>query len=284
MNINKLLIKSGLSYFYYTFTIFLITLILLGRSKSEQYFGFLPFFSYINFILGYIPLVLGDLCSQVIIFFYTLYTFLSKILTNFLSKVFSNNLCNNNLPNNSTSLNISSKSNSSKSTNLFYLSISNTDLHKNAFISKTLSRLRKDLTSLNRSSYLGTVPSLSYNNLYMLYNSTIKLNNSGNYLVRSKYISDSESLYNMSDVELNYNIRNTAISLNSINQFGRLNKYGYLFNFNIKSNLNLSNQKRWLTKNSLLTESLINNSFLITQAKKLISTGSLNKDFTDKTL
>ena len=50
-NINKIFIKSGLSYFYYIITILLVIFIFLGRSKSEQYFGFLPFFSYINFFI-----------------------------------------------------------------------------------------------------------------------------------------------------------------------------------------------------------------------------------------
>ena len=43
-NINKLFIKSGLSYFIYMLLVFLMLLLLLGRSKSEQYFGFFPFF------------------------------------------------------------------------------------------------------------------------------------------------------------------------------------------------------------------------------------------------
>jgi len=43
-NINKLFIKTGLSYFYYIFTLLIIIFMLLGRSKSEQYFGFFTVF------------------------------------------------------------------------------------------------------------------------------------------------------------------------------------------------------------------------------------------------
>jgi hypothetical protein len=46
----------------------------------------------------------------------------------------------------------------------------------------------------------------------------------------------------------------------------------------------MAKQQRWLTRNSLLSESVIPNSFLITQAKKLIGQSTLNKDFTSKTL
>jgi hypothetical protein len=56
------------------------------------------------------------------------------------------------------------------------------------------------------------------------------------------------------------------------------------FNFNIENNLSIAKQQRWLVRNSLLTESIIPNSFLITQSKKLIGSGVLDKDFTNKTL
>ena len=59
-NINKLFIKSGLNYFTYILVVFLLLCIFMGRTKSEQYLGFLPFFSYINFALGYVPLALHD--------------------------------------------------------------------------------------------------------------------------------------------------------------------------------------------------------------------------------
>jgi hypothetical protein len=56
------------------------------------------------------------------------------------------------------------------------------------------------------------------------------------------------------------------------------------FNFNLKTNLTLAQQQRWLAKNSLLTESITHNSFLITQAKKLIGSGTLDKDSSNKSL
>lgn len=87
-NINRLFIKSGLSYFYYIFIFISIFFVFLGRSKAEQYFGFLPFFTYINFILGYVPLVVSDATSQLILSVYVSYIFLLKYfykLTNLLT-------------------------------------------------------------------------------------------------------------------------------------------------------------------------------------------------------
>jgi hypothetical protein len=46
----------------------------------------------------------------------------------------------------------------------------------------------------------------------------------------------------------------------------------------------MSKEQRWLVKNSLISEAVVNNSFLITQAKKLIGSGTLNKDYTSNTL
>ena len=84
-NINKMFIKSGLNYFYYIFTFILLIFFALGRSKSEQYLGFLPFFSYINFILGYIPLVLGDIWSQFFFITYVVYLYIVNIFSKFIN-------------------------------------------------------------------------------------------------------------------------------------------------------------------------------------------------------
>jgi hypothetical protein len=93
-----------------------------------------------------------------------------------------------------------------------------------------------------------------------------------------------ESKYlNVNDV-VNFKIKNTTINLSELSKIRNTQNYPLFFNFNLESNLNLSKQQRWLTKNSLLTESITNNSFLITQAKKLIGSGILDKDFTSKTL
>jgi hypothetical protein len=74
------------------------------------------------------------------------------------------------------------------------------------------------------------------------------------------------------------------LSLNDVHRVLKKNKYPNLFSFNLENNLNIAKQQRWFAKNSLLSESIIPNSFLVTQVKKLIGTGLLDSDFTNKTL
>ena len=59
-NINKLLIKSYFIYLLYFLIFFFVVCLFLGRSKAEYYFGFAFLMGYINFILGYLVLCLGD--------------------------------------------------------------------------------------------------------------------------------------------------------------------------------------------------------------------------------
>jgi hypothetical protein len=65
-------------------------MVFLGRSKAEQYLGFIPFFSYINFILGYIPLALGDLWSQALLYIYIIYLAFISILNKFMEYITTN--------------------------------------------------------------------------------------------------------------------------------------------------------------------------------------------------
>ena len=65
-------------------------MVLMGRSKAEQYLGFIPFFSYIDFILSFIPLALGDIWSQVVLYVYIVYSILITILNKFVEYITSN--------------------------------------------------------------------------------------------------------------------------------------------------------------------------------------------------
>jgi hypothetical protein len=79
-------------------------------------------------------------------------------------------------------------------------------------------------------------------------------------------------------------VRNISLDINFLNKFFKKTRNTTLFNFNLENNLNISKQYRWLTKNSLLNESIINNSYLLTQSKKLIGLGIFDKDFSNKNL
>jgi hypothetical protein len=284
-----LFIKSGLTYFYYISALFLITFIFLGRSKAEQYFGFLPFFTYINFLLGYLPLVLSDFTSQIIIIIYAFYTFLYKFAYRQLAFLFRNILFTEDVSYLSPNINTKIGDGGKLTTERFLVNTPNwfgrtTQYHYPALtnVSKTLSQLRKDLLVLNNPNLKDlyrTEPSLYNLSLY----TTLKPIH-----IRDIYsnfsITNSESAYTGRTNSLNYKTRNTSITLNYLNNLYKVHHSPTVFNFNIKSNLDIANQQRWLTRNSLLTESIVHNSFIFTQAKKLIGTGLLNKDFTNQTL
>jgi hypothetical protein len=152
--------------------------------------------------------------------------------------------------------------------------------------SKTLSTLSGNLSLSGYNSTLGNNHKLSsINQLTTNFNHlTIKpkTNLKQNYLNNS--LTDNESYYIRTLGSLNYKIHNQKITLNKLNKTLSINNYPRFFNFNIENNLNISKQQRWLSKNSILSESIIPNSFLITQSKKLIGSGVFDNDFTNKTL
>jgi hypothetical protein len=99
-----------------------------------------------------------------------------------------------------------------------------------------------------------------------------------------KTLTSSEAYYSLSNSLRNLKVSSSNLNLNSIYRMSTLHKSLTFFNFNIENNLNISKQQRWLVKNSLLSESIVPNSFLITQVKKLLGSGILDKDFTNKSL
>ena len=86
-NVNKSFRKTCLSSFIYLLAAVLLIFFLMGRSKSEQYLGFLPFFSYINFFMGFIPLLFHDLWFQVLFTAYVFYLFILSWSTKLINKL-----------------------------------------------------------------------------------------------------------------------------------------------------------------------------------------------------
>lgn len=283
-NINKLFIKSGLSYFYYIITLITILFVFLGRSKSEQYFGFLPLFSYFNFILGYIPLVFSDTISQLILIIYILYISAVNLSYNIINKLSNNTLVSieNKLIISSDSLpTVSTKKSISNFNNLF-----NNSIQTIPFFSKTLSKVNQNLHFLNKYSCINKSNQDILNTSNVLKNQVNLLTilvKKPTYSINNT-LSVSESFYSNLQHLNNFKIKNTQINLNNIYKFNNLTRLPASFSFNLENNLNIAKQSRWLTRNSLLSEAIVPNSFLITQAKKLIGLGFLDKDFTDKSL
>jgi len=277
-NINKLFIKSGLSYFYYIIIIVMLTFIFLGRSKSEQYFGFLPIFTYINFLLGYVPIICSDVTSQLVIIIYMGYNFLYKLFSTKLNTFFSNNILLND--------SIGYKLNTKPDNNQYIVNLPHwfsTDFFhkdKHSGLSKILSQARKDLVYTGNSKFVYN----DYNNQLFSSFTLYAARNTDIISSTIQPITISESVYTGVVSTINYKVINTSTTLNNINKSYQAHHSPSKFNFNLKTNLDVSNQQRWLTKNSLLTESLVHNSFLLTQVKKLIGTGVLNKDFSSQSL
>jgi hypothetical protein len=291
-NINKLFIKSGLSYFYYIFMIFLLVIMFLGRSKSEQYFGFLPLFSYVNFVLGYIPLVFGDVLSQVFFSVYVMYISIHKLINAFLSQ-FSSNLLNSldreQLLRGSTS--IKGVSDNTGPSKLFTRSLSTVNTHTtNSPInfSKTLSNLGTNIQFVGSSPYfIKSTSDSQISTLSGVLNRTIKLRDSLHPdTFKGITFSESSYVYGFFDdnISKTTRTRNLSLNLKTLHNLSKQHNYPSLFDFKIENNLNIAKQQRWLVRNSLISESIINNSFLVTQAKKIIGLGTLNKEYTSKSL
>jgi hypothetical protein len=149
-------------------------------------------------------------------------------------------------------------------------------------LSKILNIVNKNLFftnfSLNTTDATGHI--ISSNGLLK---STLKYRSSNTFSNKNT-LTLSESFYTGMASTTDFRIHNIQLSLNDIHRILKKNKYPNLFLFNLENNLNMAKQQRWFAKNSLLSESIIPNSFLVTQVKKLIGTGLLDNDFTNKTL
>jgi hypothetical protein len=79
-------------------------------------------------------------------------------------------------------------------------------------------------------------------------------------------------------------VKNYPVTPFSLSKLSNIILYPSFFNFNIDHNLFLSKQQRWLTRNTLLNSSIVNNSFLITQSKKLLGQNVLNHNMSTASL
>lgn len=248
---------------------------------------FYLFFSYVDFVLGYIPLVLGDLISQIIITTYLLYNLVTLTLYSILNKVTNRTLFNlktyyfnNKKPTNT----LTQPQNKYNISNLFKNNTPYTNDKHNILLqfSKQLTILNSNIFFLNIiGSKLGTKDSYSfYNNLNLV---TLKTKNQ-NTFSRSGSITLDEAFYKNTPILTNSKVINLKSTLLDINKIYKTINNSSFLHFNIENSINISKQQRWLSKNSLLSESITQNSFLITQSKELIGSGILDKNFSSKNL
>lgn len=247
--------------------------------------GFYRFFSYINFILGYVPLLISDLVSQLTLLVYTLYMLLTQVVYKTL------NIINTNLLNSIESkyMRVISNSNpklvNSNKLNLLNLfQMSRNDSSSLPLWTKKLYNVQESTKLLNKSSIDFADSKINYLSLNFYTNIFLSKNFFKTKNTKCISVTLDESFYSADNLKNNFQNRNLKISLTTLNKIYNLSNYPLFFNFNIDSNLKISKQQRWLARNSLLTESIISNSFLTTQAKKLIGLNTLNSSYTNKTL
>lgn len=218
---------------------------------------------------------------------YTLYTLITSIVYRILNQTTQNILLSLKSNYKLKTLKHRSKENNPQYTTLFNTNTSNSIKNNiTPNFSKILSIVKKDINYLNFFNLSTT----AYNHLNIKVSNNINYNtltlksSSSNYktLLNVNTLSSKESYYLNSNSLLNFKIKTLKTDLNTILKLTKHNNT--LFNFNLETNLNTSKQQRWFTRNSLLGESIIPNSFLITQSKKLIGSGILDKDFSNKTL
>ena len=296
-NINKLFLKSGLSYFYYVLVVLTTLFILLGRSKSEQYFGYLPLFSYINFMLGYIPLIMHDLCSQIFFTIFITYSFVISYinkLVHSLSLTFFYNLSNTtklnpNLTNKVTPITYKTNYNYNftKLTNNSINKSPNNKVVTTLNFSKILSNAGLNIgNTVNPNLLLWASQTKPFVNTFNLSLLKLVTYNPKNISFRERLVTFDEApyIYNTFRNSKETSSKNTRINLYNLNQLVRVKGYPNLFNFNIEDKLLNAKQYRWLAKNSLLSGSLLNNSSLITQSKKIIGLSLYSHDYSSTSL
>jgi hypothetical protein len=240
----------------------------LGKSKSEHFLGFLPFFSLIDTGLSLLVIQLSDMYTQLFLLIFALsnliYNNISKLFLTLFSNAFTvnNNKVSSKLPNNF---------NNKKTQNNF-----NNKANKISNLDNSYLKLLYHLIYIQNITNKVTLPQNNYSHLTQInnYNITIKLINSMsnkillNFILinrdKCNYISKittSESIYSIK-LDNNNKQFNMVNSLNNLYKFIFSQKSLNRLDFNLYNNLNIAKEQRWLTKNSLLTEFLSKNSNL----------------------
>jgi len=221
-----------------------------------------------------------------------MYISIHKLINAFLSQ-FSSNLLNSLdreqlLRGNTSTKGVSGNAGPSK---LFTRSLGTANTHTpNSPInfSKTLSNLGTNIQFVGSSPYfIKSTSDSQISTLSGVLNRTIKLRDSlHSDMFKGITFSESSYVYGFFDdnISKTTRTRNLSLNLKTLHNLSKQHNYPSLFDFNIENNLNIAKQQRWLVRNSLISESIINNSFLVTQAKKIIGLGTLNKEYTSKSL
>jgi hypothetical protein len=150
------------------------------------------------------------------------------------------------------------------------------------FFSKTLNSLTRSipLTAFSEVFFKSTT---TLNPNHTFYFSTLKCKDQSFSNTTTSVIL-SEAFYKNLPSITNSKTINTKSNLSDIQKLYKNTKNPNFIFSSLETNLNTSKQQRWLAKNSLLSELITSDSFLLTQSKKLIGSGVLDNSFTGKNL
>lgn len=289
-DLQKINIKeSFLKTFIYASLTFVLLISLLmcswGKTKSEQYLGFIPFFSIWDASLNYALVVFNELQSYLFLSIFGLITsafiILKNQLPNFILNLFYNSFVVNRVRDKQFFKPQVKKLKNSPlaNTETFKSSSEQTSDYINTFYK--LSVLQN---SINHFKSVGNLNTRTSTNLFL--NKQHPL-----FFIKSSYshtnannntVTRSESFYS---TNLNpTKIFNLPSNLKNIQNHTGYHKSLTYFDFNLLNNLNLGKEQRWLTKNSILTEFLNKNTNAFTQSKKLLGLSHYNNALTNKNL
>ena len=251
-----------------------------GKAKSEQYFGFLPFFYLWDALLNQTLIYLNESQAQIFILIFSLISF---IFTQF-QQLFANtvfqflNLVIN--PKNNTNTGTTKKKVTYTSKHLKKQTC-NLSTTKSPHYSKVLYNL---LTIQNSLLYLKNLPVINHG--VDITNPKVpffwRLISQNTIEVTQDTITLSEVKYG---VDINTNrIINNHLNLKSIHLYTNTHESLLQFDFNLINNINIGKEQRWLVKNSNLTEFLTKNNNSLTQSKKLIGQSYYSPNFINKNL
>ena len=280
VNIKESFLKTFI-YASLTFVFLVSTLMCFwGKSKSEHYLGFIPFFSVWDSTLNLALILFNEIQSQMfIIMFSLIVSFAAKLKNTIPSKIL--NLLGVTLSVSTTGRN--NKPNTEYATANYtsnYVLGSPTSPKSNHLIGtlKDLSTLQNSLAQLKNPPTTNTLGTI----LPTILPETKPLNTPITDYTTQSSLASSESSYGK---VVNFNkMFHTPLNLKNVQTYNNLHKSLTYFDFNLLASINSGKEQRWLVKNSILTEFLTRNTNAFTQSKKLLGLSNYNNNFSNKNI
>ena len=253
-----------------------------GKSKSEHYLGFIPFFSVWDIALNQLLIFFNEIQSQAFAIMFSLLVLISAKLKNAIPskilKLFHTTLSVGNTKQ-EPKLN-RNRGTSNCVTNKYALSAAPSNIKKNHIINalRDLSALQNSLTQLktpHRPNTLSADLPVTLSDIEFVH---ILTTNSP----RQLSLTNSESNYGK--ILTPDKVFHTSLNLKNIQTHSNLHKSLTYFDFNLPVNINSGKEQRWLVKNSTLTEFLTKNTNIFTQSKKLLGLTNYDNNFSNKNI